>query len=87
MLFHFCVLAPCMFDYLAHVSHALFCRLDGSKNGNDSDVSEKSTKLYRPSETYKLIHEREGSGDATEPESVHQTHSKTFSVLQKQLDG
>ena len=56
------------------------------QSGGDSEVDEHGRKVYRPSETFKLVHESE-SGEQKNEENYKPPHSRTFKVLQQQLNG
>lgn len=56
------------------------------QSGGDTEVDEHGRKLYRPSETFKLVHESE-SGEQKNEEDYKPPHSRTFKFLQQQLNG
>ncbi|KAK3091767.1 hypothetical protein FSP39_022472 [Pinctada imbricata] len=52
----------------------------------ERDVDEQGRKLYRPSETFKMVHEQE-SDQAKQEDDYKPTHSRTFKILQERLGG
>ncbi|XP_071131210.1 PDZ and LIM domain protein 7-like isoform X20 [Mytilus edulis] len=55
------------------------------QSGADSEIDEQGKKIYRPSETFKLVHEAE-SGEKKIEDDYKPNHSRTFKFLQQQLN-
>lgn len=63
--------------------HAYF-RSPGDEE-SEKDVDAQGKVVYRPSETFKMVHEQETPSPAKPEEDPKPTHSRTFKMLQEKL--
>lgn len=75
----------------SYILHGLqFFRTNGNtsdtSSDKDKDTDEHGRKVYRPSETFKLVHEQDDPSPPTQDENVKSNPSRAFKILQQQLD-
>lgn len=65
--------------------HAFF-RDDENEKSETVQYDEDGKRIYRPSETFKLIQEQEVEANKSPDEDYKPSHSRTFKLLQQKLD-
>lgn len=61
------------------------CFRTGDEQEEEQTVDAQGKVVYRPSETFKMVHEQETPSPPKQEDDYKPTHSRTFKMLQEKL--